>query len=216
MNTSSSTDCVEDSLCSRSPYGRFLRPGTVKISLAELSCGITKRGCIVGRLVTRYACPVQRFSGRIGVGTRLHQLIELALSFVETARRERHVAETQHQLCEEIVSRKEPFNAMSFLTGRIKQKNRRGPLCTVSLPETLELLLLLADMHTYRYEVLLDQARHSFIRIHLGIQPSTTGSQWSRAEIEQCVPLLSLRVRQSLFDVTSPGNRDLMFSHDTS
>jgi hypothetical protein len=56
-------------------------------------------------------------------------------------------------------------------------------------------------VHARGQEVLVHEARHAFIRPHLGIQPSTAASQRGGAEVEEHGFLLGLRVLQHLVNI---------------
>jgi hypothetical protein len=62
-----------------------------------------------------------------------------------------------------------------------------------------------------RDEVLLDKSGYAFVRIYLGIQPGTSASHGSGAEVEQQMAILRPRLFQGLIDVFAPGD-----GHDLS
>jgi hypothetical protein len=57
-----------------------------------------------------------------------------------------------------------------------------------------------------RDEILLDKSGYAFVRIYLGIQPGTSASHGSGAEVEQQMAVLRPRLFQSLIDVFAPGD----------
>ena len=61
-------------------------------------------------------------------------------------------------------------------------------------------------MNSRGKKIFRDESRYAFIRIHLGIQPSTAASHRCRAEIQKDGSLLCPRVFQYLIHIVTPLN----------
>jgi hypothetical protein len=74
------------------------------------------------------------------------------------------------------------------------------------LSQALEIGGLIAHVHADRNDVFRDEARNSFIRIHLGIQPSASASHRSGAEVEEQGTMLLASVVERRIRISAPLN----------
>ena len=117
---------------------------------------------------------------------------------------ERRVRQPQCELCEQVFSGKESFDTMTFFAGGIDDENGRRPLRVEACSQALEFVGLVADVDTNRDEMMFDESHHTWVGIHLGIQPGTAASHGSGRKVEQDVPVARSRVVQCCFEVVPP------------
>jgi hypothetical protein len=116
------------------------------------------------------------------------------------------MSQAERQLSQEIFGRQKPLDPVTFDSGWIDHQQCRGPLRVIALAEAFEVIGLIFHVDPGRDEVLLDKSGYAFVRIYLGIQPGTSASHGSGAEIEQQMAILGPRLFQSLIDVFPPGD----------
>jgi hypothetical protein len=113
---------------------------------------------------------------------------------------EGHSTKAVHQSSGEILIRQIAFESHTFLTIRIEQEHSRRP----DRGKAMEPGRVLLDVSLDWKEVFVNELGRLLIGIRLGIQPSTSSSSRSRAEIEQDRTGLLLRRSQALIDVLTP------------
>jgi hypothetical protein len=74
------------------------------------------------------------------------------------------------------------------------------------LAEALELVCLIANVDTHRYEILVHEFDDARIGVDLGIQPSATPSHRRCAEVQQDVLSLSASRLQRALEIRTPGD----------
>ena len=89
------------------------------------------------------------------------------------------------ELAEKILERQKSFYPPLLLTIRIELEHRRRPVRVVFLPVALESVRIVFDVHPRGQKVLIHEADDTFVRPHLGIQPSTAPSHRRGAEIQE-------------------------------
>lgn len=206
MNTETTRPRVPTVALLRPDRG-LLRPLRVAIAFGEFMSGCGERGGVTTCLVFRYAFPILRFRGRVGLRVPLYDFAEATLGISKVPFAERGVANTKQQLRQKIFNRQETLDAMPLVAIVIEEENRRRPQRTVARTQLLELIALFSRVHADGNKVVLDEFGHAGIRIHLGIQPSTSCSHWCRAEVEKNVTLLSARLRERPIKIVRPRNR---------
>src|SRR5437867_13210712 len=185
------------------PHRRLLRPRAVLIPLGERLPGCLERRRIPCCLVRRDTRPVQRFRRRVGLRQFLRDFPEAPLRLGPLLLRKSQLRPAQHQLCEQVISGKEAFNAVLLDAVGIEQQNRRGPRRLESLAEPLEGLSFVLHVHAGGKKTLVDVPYHPLIRPHLGIQPSAASSHRCGAEVEQNGLALRLRILEDLIHVVA-------------
>lgn len=94
----------------------------------------------------------------------------------------------------------------------IDDQNGRRPLRVEPRPQPLELVGLFAHVNSDRDEAFGDEVDYAWIGVHLGIQPSTTGSHGGGREVEQDMPALRRGILDGRFEIVAPRNF-LVLSH---
>lgn|SRR3954471_1241878 len=136
----------------------------------------------------------------------IHHLTKSAFCFIPLLSRKCRMPQAERQLSQEIFGRQKPLDPVTFCSGWIDHQQCGGPLCIVALSEPLVVAGLVLYVDSGRDEVLLNKSGYAFVRIYLGIQPGTSASHGSGAEIEQQMAILGPRLLQSLIDVFPPGD----------
>ena len=83
-------------------------------------------------------------------------------------------------MCAERIFRQITFDAVAFVTFRIQDQNRRRP----DSVESFEVRGMFFDVGFERDEVFVDEVGSIFVRIGLGLQPSTCTSSRRGREID--------------------------------
>lgn len=198
---------LTDRVVSAAPHGRLLGPRCILITLPKTLRGLGKGRGVVGRFVARHACPIERLGTCFRVPVSLGDFPEAPFGPREISPRERRMAQAQGKLRDQISGRQKAFDPVSFDTFGIEHQDRRCPLRGVSGAESLEFIGLFPHMNPHGNEVLLDEAGYPLVRVHLGIQPSTTTSHRRGAEVEEQVPLSGSRLLASGLEVALPIDR---------
>lgn len=118
----------------------------------------------------------------------------------------RTLSQAQLELSKKVFGLEEAFDTVTLGAIRIELEDRGSPVSSESLTEALEVCGVVPDVDSRGKKIFRDESRYAFIRIHLGIQPSTAASHRCRAEIEKHGSLLRPRVFQHLIHIVTPLN----------
>ena len=112
----------------------------------------------------------------------------------------RDPAETAHESGDEIIVRQIAFKAYLLFAIAVEKEHGRRPHCA----KAMEPCRMFLDVSLYGQKVLMDKIVGLLVLIRLGIQPSTSPSSGSRAEVQQYGLGLLLRCGEGLIDILAP------------
>ena len=163
------------------PDGRFLRPHAVGVAGLKRGRSIAESLGIAGHFVFGHSGPVQCLRCDIRIGVVVSYFAKQSLRPREITGRECRLSESELDLRQKLVSRKITLEAVSLHALRVRDDDGRCPLHA----ESLKALWIVLNMTLDRNVILADEVADPRIRIYLGLQPSTTPSHRSGAEIEK-------------------------------
>ena len=182
------------------PRNRFARPNARRIGTSKLLGDPAQNRMIVARTVLRHVAPVHCLGGEVRISVASHYVAIPSFRIRVSLLHESHSTKAVHQSSGEILIRQIAFESHTLLTIRIEQEHSRRP----DRGKAVEPGRVLLDVSFDGKEVLVNELGRLLIGIRLGIQPSTSSSSRSRAEIEQDRTGLLLRRGQALIDVLTP------------
>jgi hypothetical protein len=187
-------------MISMHPDRGFPGPLAPGIPLPEyLSGGLQLVGLVRG-LVPGHSGPVAALGRGTGLGMTLADAVEALLCGPEVLMLEGQLAQTEFQLGQKVVDRKEAFDAVPLDTLRIEEELGRRPEGL----EPFEGLGLSLYVSLDRNEIPGDGVNDVLIGVNLGLQPSTSRSHRGGAEIEQDRLLFGPGFRQSRVHIGQP------------
>src|SRR5246500_5870647 len=163
------------------PRNRFARPNARRIGTSKLLGDPAQNGMIVARTVLRHGAPVHCLGGEVRISVASHYVAIPSFRIRISLLHEGNSTKAVHQSSGEILIRQIAFESHTFLTIGIEQEHSRRP----ARGKAVEPSRVLLDVSLDGKEVLVNELGRLLIGIRLGIQPSTSSSSRSRAEIEQ-------------------------------
>ena len=161
------------------PRVALQRPLVTRIFFAELLCRRGEHRVVVSRLVLTDSAPVDGLGRDRNIPISLGQTGKDLLCVQPLLAHEGDARQPNFQTRAEPVCRQVAFKAITFLTVRVCNENRRRP----NRVEALEPCGMLFDMGFERDECLVDEAGGFLIAVGLGLQPSTSTSSGGGGKI---------------------------------
>src|SRR5437868_344283 len=136
---------------------------------------------IVGRLIVRHSSPVHRLGCKMGLREASDHVAVPSFRIGVLLVDKGNAADTAHEGSNEIVVGQIAFKSYLLFALTIEEEHSRCPDRT----KAVEPYRMFLDVSFYWKEIFVDELGSFLVFIRLGIQPSTSSSSRSRAEIQQ-------------------------------
>jgi hypothetical protein len=182
------------------PRNRFARPDAGRVDASKFLSDLAQNSVIVARTILRYSPPVHCLGSEVRISIASDHVAVPSLRIRVPLLHEGNTTKAVHQSCIEIAIRQITFQSHTLLTLAIEQEHSRRPYRSKAVEPGRVFFYVSFDGK----EIFVNEFGSLLIGIRLGIQPSTSSSSRSRAEIQQDGTGLLLRGCEDLIDIFAP------------
>jgi hypothetical protein len=182
------------------PRNRFARPDAGRVDTSKFLGDLAQNNMIVARTILRHCPPVHCLGGEVRISIASDHIAIPSFRIHVSLLHEGNTTKAVHQSSIEVAIRQIAFQSHTLLAVAIEQVHSRRPDRSKAVEPGRVFLYVSFDGK----EIFVNEFGSLLIGIRLGIQPSTSSSSRSRAEIQQDGTGLLLRDCESLIDILAP------------